>query len=137
MEVAGVVIGAVPIVVAALKAWKEVHRKLRTFRHYAKEVKQVYDRVRVQKCVFENELEALLVASGQASDTAQAMLSTLDHQAWTDTSTYTKLAAHLRKDYEIYLESMQTVSANLSEIQREFKAFDCLEAQRASVCASQ
>ena len=133
MEVAGVVLGVVPIVVEAIKAWKAIHRKLRIFRHYAREVKRIYDKVRVQNCIFDNELEALLIAAGLRADLVQDMLADPGHSGWHDASNTDRIAIQLGKDEEVYLDLVQNVSASLSKIGSELRAFDRLTKLKGKV----
>lgn len=133
MEVAGVVLGVVPIVLEALKAWRLISNKLRIFRTYAKAVRRVCDNVRVQNCIFENELQALLVAAGLNADLAQDMISDSMHYRWTEPATENNIAAQLGKDQEVYTELVQSVSDSLCAIQSELRSFDHLAKQKGQV----
>ena len=84
-------------------------------------------------CLFENEIEALLVATGKAADIAHVMVADTEHQIWSEPSTARAIRSQLDKDYEIYSNLMGCVSTSLSAVKLELRAFDHLEQQKAKV----
>ena len=130
MEVAGVILGVIPIVVEALKAWKTVSSKLRTLRHYSKEIKCVYDKLRVQQCLFENELEVLLSQAGGNG----VALAVLKHAAPANSSKLdAEISDFLGRDGETYFELVQNVAIQLDALRNELKSFDKLTDQKRDV----
>ncbi|KAK6440584.1 hypothetical protein LTR95_003189 [Oleoguttula sp. CCFEE 5521] len=131
MEVTGVVLGAVPIIIEALKAWKTVTRTLRTFRGYSKEVKRVHDRLRVQRCLFDNEIETLLRSTTLTADDVQAMLDDPLDSGWTSPITKREIGVVLSKNANVYADLMQSILGELGSLQRKLSIFDqALLAQR-------
>lgn len=133
MEVAGVVLGAVPVLVATLRAWKIVHQKFRIFRHYAKEVKRIHDKLRVQQCVFENEIEVLLVTTGISSSEAQNILADLQHRRWTAETTDQEIEKHLARNAELYQDLVSSVASSINRVVKELRFFDCIVSQQRTV----
>ena len=134
MEVAGVVLGVVPIVVEVIKAWKTVGGKLRVFRHYSKEIRRIYDRLRVQHCIFESELD-LLISQARRDHTAINAVSLYDLkplcQVGKDLDA--DIAAFLGKDGESYTGLIHSLSEQLDTLKSELKSFDQLAAQKQEV----
>lgn len=133
MEVAGVVLGVVPIVVEAIKAWRIIHHKLRVFRYYAREIKRIYDKLRVQSCIFDNEIEALLTASGLRAGVVQEMIADPGHQGWANPSNIDRITTQLGKDHDVYLDLLQSISSSLAKVQSELTSFDHLIEHKGKV----
>ncbi|KAL9091289.1 MAG: hypothetical protein Q9165_004923 [Trypethelium subeluteriae] len=60
MEVAGVVLGAIPIIIEAAKAYRTAYELITTFRRWAHEVNRVQKHLRIQRTRFLNECCLLL-----------------------------------------------------------------------------
>lgn len=140
MDPAGLAVGVVPLLVGALKAYGAVHQYLRVFRHYASEIKRLFNRFEVQKCILENELDLILrkaAPPGQHSSslTADALLtqpdtpalvkkiSTLDHD----------LRKVLCKHTETFTGLLIGIIEQLQELQDELKCFEVVKAEQIKV----
>ena len=66
MEVAGLVLGVVPLAVEILQAWKTVHEKAMQFMNATIIVDSIYCRINTQGLLFRGELKGLLIAGGRA-----------------------------------------------------------------------
>ncbi|OQO12980.1 hypothetical protein B0A48_02444 [Cryoendolithus antarcticus] len=133
MEVAGVVLGAVPIMIEALKAWKTVGRTLRTLRSYSREVNRIHDRLRVQQCLFDSEIETLLQSTSLGADVVRAMLDDPSDHAWTTPFAKSNIASVLARNADIYRDLMQSILGELGSLQKKLGSFDqALAAQKKS-----
>lgn len=82
MEVAGLVLGVVPLAVEILKAWKTVHEKAIQFMHATTIVDSIYCRINTQGLLFRGELSGLLIAIGIEKEEAERMLADKSHLKW-------------------------------------------------------
>ena len=64
-EVAGVILGAIPIIVTALQQYKKTREKLSYFRHKALYIDRLIDSLEEQKVLIEADLCILLRAIGR------------------------------------------------------------------------
>lgn len=133
IEAAGIVLGAVPVIVEVIKTLETVHRKLHTFRHYAREIRKIFDRIQVQYCVFENELERLLLNSGIAKLQAESMMADLEHPSWTEPRDREKIRLCLGKDAGAYQQLVEGIAEALHAMTKQLTAFDSILEQRSKV----
>ncbi|KAF3800992.1 hypothetical protein GCG54_00010269 [Colletotrichum gloeosporioides] len=103
-ELALGIVGIVPLIGGAIKAYKEVNQKLKLFRHSSKEVKKTHKVLRIQRQVFANECRLWLAFGIEDDETATQMASDPEHDGWNDPSLDASLRNRLKDNYDIWLE---------------------------------
>lgn len=135
MEVAGLVIGIVPLAVEVFKAWKLVHEKAVQFVKATMIVDSLYCRVNTQGLLFRREFSGLLHAIGIDAKVAEAMLADNKHSRWEGASV--DVARYLGTDCEKdYVRLAEQIVLQLQELRRKLEALGDVYALRRRVRSS-
>lgn len=118
MEVAGLVIGIVPLVVEVFKTWKLVHERAVQFMGASKIVDGCIFRLDTQGLVFHRELRDLLDAVGVNKDDAENMLTDADHLEWkrADKGISHLFGDHLKNDKRQYVQLAGKIAHQLQKL---------------------
>jgi hypothetical protein len=100
IEVAGLAFGVLPILVEAVKSYKDVSKKIHTLRHHSKAVKSVSEQLKVHSGIFLNEIR-LLLRCVETEEEVEAMLNDAADQRWISTHLNEKLRKVLQDSFEI------------------------------------
>ncbi|KAK7909079.1 hypothetical protein PG985_014957 [Apiospora marii] len=130
MEPVSLTLAVLPLAGAAVKAYISLHKKLKTFRHYSREVRRIYRRVECQKRFFYHELHLLVRSGIDDSETVKQMLVTANHPKWSCQILEDTLKTDLGDSYETYLETVDDISDAVAELQQELCPFGDIESQR-------
>ncbi|CAF3488280.1 unnamed protein product [Fusarium graminearum] len=124
MESLSLAFGVLPVVGEAVKTCRVVRRKLKLFRHYSRELRQVQKRVGRQSQVFSNEIHLLLRPSLQDDDLVEVMLKDQDHPKWTSQDLEDGMRNSLGDNYTSCREIIEDIGSILSSLQSVFDCFD-------------
>ena len=118
MEVAGLVIGIVPLVVEVFKTWKLVHERAVQFMDASKIVDGSIFRLDTQGLVFHRELRDLLDAVGVERDEAENMLTDATHPEWkrADKGIARLFGDHLLGDKRQYVQLAGKIAHQLQKL---------------------
>lgn len=105
IEVAGIVLGAIPLVISGLEHYGEGARTIRSMLDCPKEFATLSRRLRVENETFRNTME--LVLSGFVGDgTLSDMLTQPGGKAWTETRIEQELRRTLQGSHAVFLETV-------------------------------
>jgi hypothetical protein len=118
MEVAGLVIGIVPLVVEVFKTWKLVHERAVQFMDASRIVDGSIFRLDTQGLVFHRELRDLLDAVGVERDEAENMLTDATHPEWkrADKGIARLFGDHLLGDKRQYVQLAGKIAHQLQKL---------------------
>jgi hypothetical protein len=118
MEVAGLVIGIVPLVVEVFKTWRLVHERAVQFLEASRIVDGSIFRLDTQGLVFHRELRDLLDAVGVDRDEAENMLTDATHPQWksTDKGISRLFGSHLLDDKRQYVQLAGKIATQLQKL---------------------
>jgi hypothetical protein len=132
LEIAGVALGVLPILVEVVKSYSTVSKKLRTLRHCSREVKSIWERLKVHKGIFMNEVRLLLQLIEDEAD-VERMLEDTGDPRWTSQQLNEKLSAVLKTSFEICCGIVEDTKGIVDSMQNELKKFDVLLDQKSKV----
>ncbi|OLN96893.1 hypothetical protein CCHL11_02467 [Colletotrichum chlorophyti] len=130
-ELALAVVGVVPLVGGAIKAYKEVNGKLKLFRHHSKEVKKVHKVLKIQRQVFANECRLWLGLVIDDDEVASEMASDSDHEGWNDFRLDASFRSQLNDNYEAWFEITKDISESISDIELAVERFEIVPETRS------
>lgn len=124
LEVAGLVLGAIPIAIEVLARYKEVARRLGFWYKIAAEHKKCDSQLKFHQIVYLSNLKKLLLPLAGLDDAhIDELLQDPAAQSWTETRTSQILEKRLGDSHEIYLQCMVEFHEWLEAMNREL-AFD-------------
>ncbi|KAJ4380965.1 hypothetical protein N0V86_003312 [Didymella sp. IMI 355093] len=129
IEVAGLVFGVLPILIEVVKSYEDITKKVRTLRHYSKEVKSTSEQLKVHNGIFLNEVR-LLLRSIEAEEDVEIMLGNAADQRWISKNLDDKLRNVLRDSFEICCGIIEETKDTIETMREELRKFDILVDQK-------
>lgn len=125
IEVAGIVLGAIPLVISGLEHYAEGVSTIRIMFNAPSEFKSLSRRLRVEQKIFKNSIELLLhdcISDDQLL--ANLMSDTADSKLWSDPDVERALRQKLQSSYSVYLDTMTSLETTLMEFRNRLKLSD-------------
>ncbi|KAF9871368.1 hypothetical protein CkaCkLH20_11015 [Colletotrichum karsti] len=123
-ELALGIVGVVPLIGGAMKAYKEVNGKLKLFRHSSREVKKVHKVLRIQRQVFANECGLWLRLIMDDDEVASEMASDPSHDGWNDPYLDNSFRSRLKKNYDAWFEITKDISDNIEILETQISSYE-------------
>lgn len=120
--VAGLVLGVLPLLVAAAEHYEDVFRPFARYRKFAQEVQIFQKQFKTQKTIFRNECRLLLTTLTD-HDVANQMLEERCHPFWTDRNMDETFARQLGHSGDACAATIALIQDRLKDIDREGEGF--------------
>ncbi|KAL9073988.1 MAG: hypothetical protein Q9161_002610 [Pseudevernia consocians] len=115
-EIAGLILGAVPLTIAALKQYKTAHEMLRLFNHKSVYIDRLIQALEEQKFCLESEFEIVLRAAGfEQRDISTGSGEYLESILLED-DVAEELSRYLGRGYDLYRKALVRCETSLGEI---------------------
>ena len=118
LEIAGVILGAVPVTIAALTQYKTAHEMLRYFNHKSVYIDRLVQALEEQKFCLESEFEIVLRAAGFGQQDTSATDAEHLHTILIRSDIAEELGQYLGRGYEPYRRALLRCETSLKEIVR-------------------
>jgi hypothetical protein len=129
MEPVSLAFGVLPVLGGAIKACKLIHKKLRIFRHYSRELRRIHKQIDRQWHFFTNEVHLLLRPAVNDEFIVDAMLKDAHHHRWSSNELEGSLRRSLGKNYEACQDVIEDFRSTIDDLQSVLKCFDALTAE--------
>lgn len=129
MEPASLVLGVLPVLGGAIKACRLIHKKLKTFRHYSRELRRIQKQIERQWHFFTNEIHLLLRPVIDDEFIVEGMLSDARHQQWASRKLEGAMRESLGKNYEACRDVIEEFRTIIESLHGLFQCFDELTSQ--------
>ncbi|KAF6818454.1 hypothetical protein CSOJ01_01834 [Colletotrichum sojae] len=123
LEIAGIVLCAVPVAITALEKYGELARRLGLFNKIRPEHKRCSDRLCYFHVSLKRHLRQLLLPLTNDDLLVEDLLSNPGGKGWTDPTIVARLQERLQGSYELYVDYIQEVERVMRSIHQEL-AFD-------------
>jgi hypothetical protein len=133
MEPVSLALGIVPILGGSLKLYKSAHSKLKTARHFSREVDRIRRQFERQKQFFLNEIRLLLQLVLDDESLVQEMVNDGAHDKWHSIRLDTSLRNRLAENCTVLEEIAEDVTNAINDAEAELECFDYLEDVREKV----
>jgi len=120
IEVAGLVLGALPILISGLQACVAGTKPILALWHYHEELKVVSLDLRTEESIFRNTIEILL-SDCLEQQTVAALLGNPQGPLWKDTAVEDALHRRLQRDFEMYFENVKSMNATMGKFKERLK----------------
>jgi hypothetical protein len=118
LEIAGVVLGALPLVISALEHYVAGVNTAKRFWRYKSELRSLILQINTQGGIFLNTLEQLLGGVVRIEN-MDSFLSNPGGDAWQDASVDLRLRERLRGTYKVYLDNVSGMKISMERIMRK------------------
>jgi hypothetical protein len=100
LEIAGLTLATIPILIEAIKAYRNTYDRIQTFRHAEKRLGVIIHQFGVCKLNFLTESRSLLELVLASAQLSQEMMTDTEHHLWQDETVERQLIAMLRENME-------------------------------------
>lgn len=119
LEIAGIVLGAVPVAITALEKYGEVERRLGLFNKIRREHKRCSDRLQFSHIVLKRHLRQLLLPLTTDDSLVEELLSNPGGKGWKDPAMVSRLQERLQGSNELYLDYIRGIERVMTDINQE------------------
>lgn len=132
--VAGLVLGVLPLLIAAADHYEDIFRRFARYRKYAQEVSKLHRVLEAQKTIFRNECQHLLTSITDW-EVANRMLEEPCHPFWADRTMNQNFARQLGSSGNACAATVGLIEEKLKEIDRESEGFSSVisDSQKVSL----
>lgn len=123
VEAVSLTLAVLPVVISVTEHFSSVDRALKRYRHFSTELGRLSTLVKVQRTIFHCEIQSLLalcVGWGQA----ERLLQDTDPAKWDDKVLAESLVTRLGDSRESFLELVEWINAELSEMEDRLTGFE-------------
>lgn len=120
-EVAGIVIGLVPIVLKCLKSYRSTRERLESFRDYTRVISEIQLRLSLARASFRHSCQLLLENVVDVAHERSDMVKDPQHKMWQEESLDRRFRDTLGHEYEIFEDIFNNVLGNLCEAQKKME----------------
>lgn len=114
IEVAGLVLGAIPLVISGLEHYGECAQFIKSIRDYPKEFATMSRRLRMEQATFRNTME-LILSSCVRGRSLEQMLADPAGQSWEEADMEQELQHILQTSYSVFIETVISMSEALTD----------------------
>ncbi|KAF2013042.1 hypothetical protein BU24DRAFT_425606 [Aaosphaeria arxii CBS 175.79] len=119
LEVAGVVLGAFPLIISALEDWREVANVGGFFLRIRKEFKKCLRDVQYHEILYKRNLKALLSPLIHDEAETKRLIDDPGGQGWSDGNLQKQLQGQLQEAYEVYFAIVVEMNETAEELKEE------------------
>jgi hypothetical protein len=119
LEVAGVVLGAFPLLLSGIEHWRDVAKVGGFFWRIRAEYAKCRGNVQFHEILYKANLKELLIPLMLDSDEVAKLISEPGGQGWGDDSLQKRLSQRLHDSYQIYLDTITEMNETVEEIKKE------------------
>ncbi|KAF5575531.1 hypothetical protein FPCIR_13107 [Fusarium pseudocircinatum] len=130
MEPVSLALGIIPIVGGSLKVYKSIYSKLRTFRHYSREVDRVRKHFDRQRQFFLNEVHFVLRLALDDEVLVKAMVADGTHLEWHSHRLESAIVESFGDNSRALMEIVEDVRTIINDVKMALECFSCLEEAR-------
>jgi hypothetical protein len=137
IEVAGLVLGALPLLLAGLQFYAEGIAVTKRYWKYREEVNSLLDDLKAENAVYQNSIETLLLGVVDAKDVTE-FLANPGGELWMTASFERRLKKRLGTSYDPYLSTVLKLRTTAEKFKERLKlgnsgqVCDCLSGRRES-----
>ena len=117
-EIAGVVLGSIPLLISALENYGKGLTAIQRWRKYQRELQSLIRNLQTEQVKLQNVCEKLLVGLVPVSD-IEAMIDDPGGKLWSQEAIERKVQARLWKSWAVFDDTIKDIRMVIDEIQRE------------------
>ena len=119
IEIAGLLLGAFPLLISALEHYRQSAEVLEDWWHIRKEYNKCKNEIKVQELAFEENLERFLLPLIVDDDQIAALIAEPGGMKWKDSTLEDKLKSRLPKSYDLFLDTIYDIKSTMDDLKEE------------------
>jgi len=122
IELAGLVLGAFPILIHALESYREGAEVLKDWWQIQRAYKKCKHDLDYHRTIFEGNIERLLLPLVVDDDELKGLMDDPAGKAWEDEELEERLKERLPKSYSLFLDIMDSINKLMESLKKELGA---------------
>ena len=119
IEVAGLLLGAFPLLLSALEHYRQSAEVLEDWWQIKKEYKKCKNEIKVQELAFEHNLERFLLPLVVDDGEIAALMAEPGGMEWKDPALEDKLKSRLPKSYDLFVDTIHDIQSTVDGLKDE------------------
>ncbi|CAN9451693.1 unnamed protein product [Alternaria alternata] len=119
LEVAGIVLGAFPLLLAAIEHWHDIANIYELYRRTRRRYKECQHDIEYEKIICRRNLEALLTPILLDADEVDRLVADPGGQGWSDPALQERLEERLHGSYHVYREIITKMEDIVHKLKKE------------------
>ena len=119
IEIAGLLLGAFPLIISALEHYRQSAEVLEDWWQIKKEYKKCKNEIKVQEMAFENNLQRFLLPLVVDDDEIAELIADPGGMKWKDPALEDKLKNRLPKSYDLFLDTINDIKSTVEGLKEE------------------
>ncbi|KAJ4294169.1 hypothetical protein N0V90_007859 [Kalmusia sp. IMI 367209] len=119
LEIAGVLLGAFPLIISALEHWRDVAEVGRFLRRTRKEYSACRREVQFHEIVYKRNLKGLLLPIIKDADEVARLIDDPGNEDWRNKALQQRLEEQLQESYNLYMEIISEMNETAEELRKE------------------
>jgi hypothetical protein len=119
LEVAGVVLGAFPLLVSGIEHWRDVAKVGGFFWQIRKEYTRCQRNVQFHEILYKKNLRELLLPLISDGDEVAKLIANPGGQRWADKALQERLVGRLHDSYQLYQDTITEMNEIVEELKKE------------------
>ncbi|TEA17635.1 hypothetical protein C8034_v011830 [Colletotrichum sidae] len=117
-EVAGVVLGSIPLLISALEHYKQGISSIRKWRNYDRELRSIIRNLETERVRFQDVCEKLLVGL-VATSQIESMVEEPFGTSWQEGNIQAKIRARLWRSFDVFEQTVEDMRDAIEEMKRK------------------
>lgn len=118
IELAGLVLGAFPIILTALERYREGAELLSDWWHIEQAYKKCTQEVKYHRLLFESNVEEFLLPLVVDDDELKLLMENQEHESWDDPELEIRLEKRLPKSYTLFIDIMKEIQEQMAKLMK-------------------
>lgn len=119
IEIAGLALGAFPLLISALEHYRESAEVLEDWWQIKKEYKKCKNEVKFHELAFETNVQRFLLPLIADDDEIANLIADPGSQIWKDPAWEVKLKERLPRSYDLFLDTIHDIQVTISRLRDE------------------
>jgi hypothetical protein len=119
LEVAGVVLGAFPLLISGIEHWREIAKVGGFFWQIRKEYTKCQREVQFHQIIYKKNLEELLLPLVPDADEVAKLIADPGGHTWTNTALQERLEGRLHESYQLYQDTITDMNDIMEGLKKE------------------
>lgn len=116
IETAGLILGAIPLIITALENYKKIYRGTVSWKHFRREFIQYQNEITIQTTFFSANIEYLLTSVTCTPSELRALLDEPAGPLWSEPRIEEKIRERLPSSFKTYMVLVSSVNSIIEEI---------------------
>ena len=119
VEVAGLLLGAFPLIISAMEHYRKSAEVYQNWWEYKREYRKSINDIKFQEMAFKSNVESLLLPLMVDEDEAAALIADPGGIKWKDPALEAKMKSRFPKPYDLFLDTIYDIKYTVDDLKED------------------